>query len=60
MAKTANAYDEETIFRVKLMRPVTYRGAPLTALPVHQMTGRALNAIVAQEGADVVDTAEPR
>ena len=54
----ADTYQEDAEYRVKLMRPVTYRGAPLTALPVHVMTGRALNVITEEYGADVVDTAE--
>lgn len=55
----AGTYQDDATYRVKLMRPVTYRGAPLAALPVHTMTGRALKAIIAEHGADAIDTAEP-
>jgi hypothetical protein len=59
-AKKTPAYDDETQYDVKLTRMVWYRGATLTPLPVHEMSGKALNAIVDQEGADVIDRADPR
>ncbi|MDX6806309.1 hypothetical protein [Terrihabitans rhizophilus] len=53
-------YDSDGTYEVKLTRAVNYRGAMLLPLPRHEMSGRALKAIVEQEGPDVVDSAEPR
>ncbi|MCF1502904.1 hypothetical protein L0F51_03875 [Afifella sp. H1R] len=53
-------YKPTKTYDVKFTRPVTWRGVKLTALPVHQMTGKVLTAIVAEHGEDVVDRADPR
>ncbi|WP_262027571.1 hypothetical protein [Microvirga sp. Mcv34] len=54
------AFDEGTAYNVKLKEPVFYRKAKLLPLPVHTMTGAALNEIVAEYGADVIDSATPQ
>jgi hypothetical protein len=59
-ATPAGAFDPETIYDVRLSRTVMVGRARIKPLGVHQMTGATLNAIVAEEGADAIDSAEPR
>lgn len=54
------SYDDAATYDVKLTREVSFRGARLLPLPLHEMTGRALNAIIETEGVDAVDRVEPR
>jgi hypothetical protein len=56
----ASGYDDAVTYNVKLTRIVTYRGAQLQPLPVHEMTGRVLKAIILDEGDDVIDRADPQ
>lgn len=53
-------YEDDVIYHVKLTRVVTYRGAQLHPLPVHEMNGRVLKAIILNEGDDVIDRADPQ
>ncbi len=49
--------DDGAVYAVKLSRPVTYKGAKLLPLPVHDMTGAAMKFIIEQDGADdVIDS----
>jgi hypothetical protein len=56
-AEMKPAYEDETIYAVKLVRPVVYNRSKFLPLPVHEMSGRVLKAIIEQEGADVIDSA---
>ena len=58
-SKTPDYADDET-YAVKFVRPLEFRRSRFLPLPVHEMSGRTLKAIIEQEGADVVDSAEPR
>jgi len=60
MAEDKPTYDDEVTYEVKLTRAVSYRGAQLQPLPVHEMSGRVLKAIILDEGDDVIDHADPR
>lgn len=56
----AKAYDDEGEYLVKLREPVLYRNAPLLPRFEHEMTGRALNAIVEEYGPNAIDFANAR
>lgn len=59
--KNPTAFAEDGVYTVKLTRPVMLAGrGKFLPLPEHEMSGRVLNEIVAQEGGDVVDRADPR
>jgi hypothetical protein len=60
IAEVAPAYADDTTYAVKLMWPVMFRRSKYLPLPVHEMSGAFLKQIIEQEGADVVDSAEPR
>lgn len=57
---TASAYDDALRYEVRLTRPVKLYGVPFLPIDTHEMGGADLNLLVAAEGADCVDTAEPR
>ena len=58
--ETPKPYDDERAYSVKFKEPVFYGRAKFLPLPVHEMTGAVLNAIVAEYGAGVVDSAEAK
>lgn len=60
MAEKKSPYEDKAEYEVKLMRTVMFRGAKLLPLPTHDMSGKMLNALIEQEGGDVVDTAHAR
>jgi hypothetical protein len=53
-------YEPTTVYDVRLRKAVMVGRARIKPLGVHQMTGEALNAIIASEGADAIDSAKPR
>jgi hypothetical protein len=57
---TPKPFEDEQSYSVKFKEPVFYGRAKFLPLPVHEMTGAVLNAIVAEHGADVVDFAEAK
>lgn len=59
-AAAAPAFQEGVEYDVKLKAVVKIIGTTYLPLPVHRMDGWLVNQIVAQEGADVLDTASPR
>jgi hypothetical protein len=59
-ATSPGPFDPETIYDVRLTRTVMVGRARIKPLGAHQMTGATLNAIVAEEGADAIDSADPR
>jgi lipopolysaccharide export system protein LptA len=54
------SYDPEMIYDVRLSRTVMVGRARIKPLGGHQMTGATLNAIVDEEGADAIVSANPR
>jgi len=52
-------YEPQRIYDVRLRRAVKVGAATIRPLGVHQMTGAALNAIVAEQE-DAIVSAEPR
>ena len=52
-------HDPAVLYRVQITRPVTVLGLRLLPLHEHTLTGALLDALVDQEGDDVVHSAEP-
>lgn len=59
-AEMTPAYDDTTTYAVKFAWPVVFRRSKFLPLPEHEMSGAVLKSIIEQEGADVVDSADPR
>lgn len=59
-ATSPSSYDPETIYDVRLSRTVMVGRARIKPLGEHQITGATLNAIVDEEGADAIVSANPR
>jgi hypothetical protein len=57
---TQETYEPERIYDVRLARAVKVGAATIRPLGAHQMTGATLTAIVAEQGADAIDSAKPR
>lgn len=59
-ATSSGPYDPEATYDVRLSRTVMVGRARIKPLGGHQMTGATLNAIVENEGADAIVSANPR
>lgn len=57
-AQSPVEYDPDAHYRVRLTRPVTVIGVRLLPLDAHVMRGDFLSLVIAEAGADVVDSAE--
>jgi len=60
MAETAPPIDPDRDYDVRLSRPVTFLSARLKPIDTHTMSGGILLALIDAEGADCVDSAQPR
>lgn len=56
---TAPAYEPGIIYQVAITRPFTFNGHKHLPRHDHQIKGKALTAIIEQEGSDVVRSAQP-
>lgn len=56
----AAAYESGRVYLVRLTRAVTWGRAKFLPLPEHEMNGDVLNDIVAEHGAEVIDSAKPK
>lgn len=60
-AKSAPAaYEPERSYRVRLTRIAKIGGLRLLPRNEHELSGAALNALVAEHGTEIVDAADPR
>lgn len=58
MATTEPAYEPDKTYTFVLMRKVRLSGMLLPVAARHEAKGAVLNAIIDQEGEDVIDTAD--
>jgi len=56
----APAYEPETVYNVRLTRVVVVGRLKLLPRNAHELTGAALNGIVAAGGADAIESATPK
>ena len=56
----AATYDPERSYRVRLTRIAKIGALRLLPRNEHELSGAALNALVAEHGTEIVDAAEPR
>jgi hypothetical protein len=57
-AATAATYEPDTIYEVRLRRPVTIEGAELLPINLYQMTGSSVALIAPEDIADVSKSTE--